>query len=146
MKTGEPFSGVVRQRSQLGRAMQQVELAAAAPAARESWLTDLQTSLEHLEVAFTRHTLEVEAPGALLDQIVDRAPRLQRAVEGTKAENATISAAISDVLAMFSADAASENHDTLRDGVMALLIALSRHRQKGADLIYDAYDVDIGGY
>ena len=67
MTTGDPFAGVVRQRSQLGRAMQQVELAAAAPTARESWLIDLERSLRDLEVAFTQHVVEVQSPHALLD-------------------------------------------------------------------------------
>lgn len=36
--------------------------------------------------------------------------------------------------------------DSLRDGVVKILSELTRHRQDGADLIYNAYDVDIGGY
>jgi hypothetical protein len=28
---------------------------------------------------------------------------------------------------------------------LELLGQLSRHRQRGVDLVYDAYDVDIGG-
>jgi hypothetical protein len=33
----------------------------------------------------------------------------------------------------------------MRTDLTALLVALAKHRQRGADLIYEAYDVDIGG-
>jgi hypothetical protein len=32
-----------------------------------------------------------------------------------------------------------------RADLTTLLVALARHRQRGADLVYEAYDVDIGG-
>ena len=33
----------------------------------------------------------------------------------------------------------------MRAELTALLVALARHRQRGADLVYEAYAVDIGG-
>ena len=38
-----------------------------------------------------------------------------------------------------------EDVDEVRDAGLALLGRLSRHRQRGADLIWDAYQTDIGG-
>ncbi len=35
--------------------------------------------------------------------------------------------------------------EELRVELTALLAALARHRQRGADLIYEAYAVDLGG-
>jgi hypothetical protein len=35
--------------------------------------------------------------------------------------------------------------DAVRDLGMALLASLVRHRQRGSDLVYEAYAVDIGG-
>lgn len=146
MTTGDPFAGVARQRSQLSQAMHQVELAAAAPAARKSWVVDLQHGLRQLEIAFNHHIVEVQSPHGLLDQIVEQAPRLQRTVAVTRDDHATIAGSIGSVLDMVSGDDASIERDEIRDAVMVVLMALSRHRQKGADLIYDAYDIDIGGY
>jgi hypothetical protein len=146
MTTGDPFAGVVRQRSQLSRAMQQVELAAAAPVAKESWTIDLQHSLRQLEIDFNNHIIEVQSPLGLLDRIVDRAPRLQRTVAATRDEHAAIAGSLANVIEMLDSDDAAERSDEIRDAVLAVLNSLSRHRQKGADLIYDAYDIDIGGY
>ncbi|MDJ0952066.1 MAG: hypothetical protein QNJ81_00175 [Acidimicrobiia bacterium] len=146
MTAGDPFAGVVRQRSQLGQAMIQVEVAAAAPAAKESWMIDLLHSLRQLEIAFNNHIVEVQSPLGLLDRIVDQAPRLQRAVEATRDEHEAIAESIGAALAMMESEGAADRRDELRDTVMGVLLALARHRQKGADLIYEAYDVDIGGY
>jgi hypothetical protein len=35
--------------------------------------------------------------------------------------------------------------DGLRSQLTEMLYALARHRQRGADLVYEAYDVDLGG-
>ena len=35
--------------------------------------------------------------------------------------------------------------ERLRSVLTSLLVALARHRQRGADLVYEAYAVDIGG-
>ena len=35
--------------------------------------------------------------------------------------------------------------DSLRADLTEMLCALAHHRQRGADLIFAAYDVDIGG-
>ena len=146
MTTGDQFAGVVQQRSQLGQAMQRVELAAAAPAAKESWIPELAQNLRQLDVAFDKHIRDVQAPLGLLDRIVDQAPRLQRSVEASKAEHAAVAELIKKAVALTGVPDASDRVDEVRDAAMAALVALARHRQKGADLIYDAYDVDIGGY
>jgi hypothetical protein len=40
----------------------------------------------------------------------------------------------------------SAEPQALRDGLTDLLAELVRHRQRGADLVYEAYSVDIGGW
>lgn len=144
MTTGEHLAGVVRQRSKLSEAMQQVELAAAAPAAKDSWMVELTHSLRQLEISFNQHIVDVSSPLGLLDQIVDEAPRLQRAVAASREEHNAVAELIRDAIAKVSD--ASATPEIAREAAMGAMLALARHRQKGADLIYDAYDVDIGGY
>jgi hypothetical protein len=126
--------------------MKLVEIAAAAPAAKGSWLTDLRNSVRSLEVALSSHIVEVESPQGLLDRIVDQAPRLQRSVAATREEHAEIVNAITNALAMMDTDDEGVGRGQIREAVMEVLLALARHRQRGADLVYDAYDIDIGGY
>ena len=146
MTTGDSLDGIARQRSQLGQAMIHVELAAAAPTGKESWLADLRESARTLEAAFNHHVEEVETPTGLLDRIVDQAPRLQRASDLTREDHVTISRLIDTVLEMTDDNGASTDPEDIREAVVAALLALTKHRQRGADLIYDAYDIDIGGY
>jgi hypothetical protein len=146
MTTDHQFAGISRQRSQLGQAMQRVELAAAAPAARESWIPELAAHLRQLDSAFDSHIRDVQAPLGLLDRILDQAPRLQRSVEASKADHAAVSEVIKHAVSLVGTEDAADRVEEVREATMTALLALARHRQKGADLIYDAYDVDIGGY
>ncbi|MFW2381822.1 MAG: hypothetical protein ACN4GZ_08705 [Acidimicrobiales bacterium] len=144
MTSDESLANVVRQRSQLGDAMQRVEEAAAAPAARESWAADLSEQLRKLETAFDQHIIEVQSPTGILNQVVDQAPRLQNAAEHLKREDDRLAKSIDDVIA--AAGGSDDLVVDLRESVMEVLVDLSRHRQQGADLLYEAYAVDIGGY
>jgi hypothetical protein len=75
---------------------------------------------------------------------VEKAPRLQRAVESTRNHHAVLAHAIADLIDLIqSGEAAAAD---IRVDVIEILNDFARHRQDGADLIYEAYDVDIGGY
>lgn len=146
MAAGDQFADVVRQRSALGQAMQQVELATAAPIGKPSWIIDLQHALRQLEVALNHHLVEVQSPSGLFDRIVEQAPRLQRSVESMRGEHGALVNSVRRMLELTGTADDSTDRNTLRDGAMAVMVAMARHRQRGADLIYEAYDVDIGGY
>ncbi len=148
MQVNDSLQGAARRRSELELAMQQVEHTAAAPAANEAWADDLAHAVRQLEVALNHHTVEVEAPSGLLDQIVDTAPRLQRAAADTRRHHELLADLITELLGRIG-DARGEGNppvDDIRAAVLALLNELARHRQRGSDLIYEAYAVDIGGY
>lgn len=130
------------------QAMQHVERIAASASGKADWNDELTARVKELESALNRHIVEVESPSGLLDQIEDKAPRLQRLVEGTKHHHVVLTAMIDTLLGMISAarESGSPSVTTIRSAVSELLNELTRHRQDGADLIYEAYDVDIGGY
>ena len=144
MLASESLTGAARRRSELEQALRSVEKAAASPAAHEAWRTDLAANVTQLRSALDHHVAEVEAPQGLLEQIVEKAPRLQRAVEGTRHHHAVLAHSITDVLAKID-DTAATAAD-IRVDIIEILNDFARHRQDGADLIYEAYDVDIGGY
>ncbi|MDX2342934.1 MAG: hypothetical protein QNL12_04020 [Acidimicrobiia bacterium] len=145
MTADKSLEDVARQRSQLGDAMHQVEEAAAAPAAMESWAADLSIQLRNLETAFDQHIVEAQSPTGILNQVVDQAPRLQNAAEHLKREDTRLAKSIDDIIEVAATGTADVSID-LRESVMEVLVDLARHRQQGADLLYEAYAVDIGGY
>ncbi len=126
--------------------MQHLERTAASPAASETWIADLTDGVRQLETALNRHIAEVEAPDGLLDQIVDTAPRLHRLTDETRSHHVSLSDATTALLNTLAGAQSDVPVDEIRAAVLDLLNEIARHRQKGADLIHEAYDVDIGGY
>ena len=128
-----------------------LELALAAPARhRIEWVSGVRESLEAVHEVWTRHICETEAPGAFLDELVEQAPRLSTPASRLRREHSDILATITRAekrLAVPPADddAYDDWSDEMRAELTTLLVALARHRQRGADLVYEAYDVDLGG-
>jgi hypothetical protein len=148
MEANKSLEGAALRRSELEVAMQQVERTAAAPAANTSWVDDLTHAVRQLEIALDHHIVEVEAPSGLLDQIVDTAPRLQRSAGETRRHHTLLTSEVIGLLGRLGTarEGGRQDVDGIRTAVIDLLNELARHRQQGADLIYEAYDVDIGGY
>ncbi|MDH3728159.1 MAG: hypothetical protein OER77_11565, partial [Myxococcales bacterium] len=77
-----------------------------------------------------------------LAQLTDDAPRLVNKIDRVRDEHPELTQQVAD--AITSAKESSDAED-LRSEVMAVLVSIVRHRQRGADLVYEGYNVDIGG-
>ena len=99
--------------------------------------------------AFDQHIIVTEKPDGLYEEILDRAPRLAGNVDGCKDEHPDIDAAIGqdDRATRGRRRSAGDEWplDKARDDLQRLIGRVIRHRQKGADLVWEAYNVDIGG-
>jgi hypothetical protein len=136
-------------RAGLRFAMGDLERAVAAPAPGrvDEWVEGVRVALESLRDVVDRHIHATEAPGGFLDEIVETEPRLANPAQRLREEHGEIVDAISAASARLRAPsfATDEWVEAMRDRLLALLGVLARHRQRGADLVYEAYDVDIGG-
>jgi hypothetical protein len=142
-------------RAGLKTALSNLELALAAPFAnRVEWVTHVRDALAVVHEVWTRHIMETEAPGAFLDDLVSESPRLSKPTTRLREEHSEILGTIVNGelrLADPPTDDGADDEayvvwaEAVRDELTALLAALARHRQRGADLIYEAYAVDIGG-
>jgi hypothetical protein len=148
MTASDAVEGAARIRSELEDALQQVERAVAAPAATVTWADEVTHRMRRLEIALNHHIAEVESRSGLLDQIVEQAPRLQRQVEDVKHHHMVLTRSITVILHKLrtARTVGTAPTDDIRKATIELLAEMTRHRQDGADLIYDAYDIDIGGY
>ena len=129
------------------RASAEVEKALAGPARPDAkvWSDNTVGAVQALSEAFANHARHSEGPGGLLSEILETAPRLAHGVDRIKEEHR-------DLLGQLSAleDRVRGNEDPaciagIRDEAAGLLRAVANHRQRGADLIYEAYSVDIEG-
>jgi hypothetical protein len=147
----EVIEGVRSRRAGLRTAMSALERALAAPAVHrvDEWRAGVSESLAALHEVWTRHIVETEAPGAFLDELVDEAPRLSTPAARLRREHNEILGVINRAEKALDHVLLDDDHDvfvdTLRADLTEMLCALAHHRQRGADLIYAAYDVDIGG-
>jgi hypothetical protein len=150
-QTAEAIESVRVRRAGLKSALSGLEIAIAAPAPGrvDEWTAGVREALGVLEEVWTRHIIETEAPGAFLDEVVEAAPRLAKPAQRLRGEHDEILSVILDVQAQLQAPEAEPDADEwanrMRSVLTSLLVALARHRQRGADLVYEAYAVDIGG-
>ncbi len=144
MSDQEALRAARARRRALLEAAQEVERAIARPTGTGSvWRERVATELSELSVALEDHIVEVEDEDGLLNEIVEQAPRLSNAVAQMRAEHVELRDAVAELLA--ATTGAEGTAEELREEVVAFLGKVVRHRQRGADLVWDAYDVDIGG-
>jgi hypothetical protein len=137
------------QRRSLRRALGDVELALASPpsSGHQAWVARIHDTMGKVSETFELHVEVTEGPGGMYEEVLEVAPRLANVVRRFKAEHAAIRLGINAELVRLAAAAAGEPVDieATRVRLNRLLGRLVRHRQQGADLIYEAFAVDIGG-
>jgi hypothetical protein len=143
------LNAAARHRAVLLDAAAGLEFAIASPVGRGvAWSGHVDGELHRLRGALADHTREVEGEDGILAEIVAQAPRLSNRVALLKKEHLSMDEQMGEIIrkaGTMSMDVLEESSDEIRDSVLELLGRLSRHRQKGADLVYRAYSVDIGG-
>ncbi len=132
-----------RAREELSIAASRLERSLASPRT-DLWVKQVEEDLHDLRDALTRHIAITESDDGLLAQIVDDSPRLVPEVDIILAEHSELCEAV-DLAADIVHMADPERIYDIRTTVLDLLGRLYAHRQHGADLVYDAYSVDIGG-
>ncbi|BCB79716.1 hypothetical protein GCM10022251_40500 [Phytohabitans flavus] len=132
-----------RHRVALLHSIQAFARALAAPAGDPGWRPRVSTRLLGLRGAFAEHIVLTEGPDGLYAELLDHAPRLAHGVHVLVREHAAVATAMSAL--QRQVDQPGPSVEELRACSSDLLRELSRHRQRGADLVYEAYETDIGG-
>ena len=141
---GSPLDRLKVRREGLADTAVVLELAITSAAGDPSlWRGRVREALEQVRSALTDHIEEVEASGGLYDNITASSPRLLRTVEQLRRDHIAMAERIQDLEALLAPDDTPVGD--VRDAALALMADISRHRHRGADLIWEFYDVDIGG-
>jgi hypothetical protein len=142
----EPRSAALRaaahRRIELKEALSQVEVAAASPSGEPAWRERVLQQLHALQIALLQHVDEVEDENGLLAELLEVAPRLANQIAHVRDEHPVLCEQVASTIAV--AETCSDV-EQIRSTILLVLNAIARHRQKGADLVYEGYDVDIGG-
>jgi hypothetical protein len=130
-------------RIELHDAMTSMETELARPSGSETWHDNVETALTELSAALDAHIQDVEGVEGLLVRVVDEAPQLAGEIAELTKEHLQLSTARYRALATLR-QPGRPDPAVVRRRVTTLLGRLALHRQRGAELVYDAYSVDIG--
>jgi hypothetical protein len=132
-----------RHRAELLENVQRFGRALGEPIGELGWRERVRDRLGLLRGAFRDHIVVTEGTEGLYGELLDHSPRLARRVHSLVREHAALMTAI-NVLGTRMAEPAHAP-EQIRGWGSDLVRSLHRHRQRGADLVYEAYAADIGG-
>ncbi len=138
----DALRAAAQKRIELKQAISEVENATASASAQPAWRPRLAAALGDLNQALLRHVEEVEGSDGLLAELTREAPRLSRRIEEVRDEHPKLCHQATKVMESLDQDVTV---GAIRIDVLDLLSAIARHRQAGADLVYEGYEVDLGG-
>jgi len=138
-----------RRRADLRDALVDVEQAISRPAVgREpEWTKGVVLRLEGLAHAIEEHVEITERPEGLYDEISTKAPHLATKIDRLREEHPVLRERTQALLTKLQTTAIGPTWplDEARDDLQRLLGQVVRHRQLGSDLVWEAYNLDIGG-
>ena len=122
-------------------------IGAPTPGRVKEWSIDVASRLQSVREAFDEHVFVTEKPEGLYEEIRTISPRLAGKIKRLDEEHPVILAQIDVTLGRLEALDTQDiwPPDVARDDINRLLGRIVRHRQRGADLVWEAYNVDIGG-
>jgi hypothetical protein len=151
----QDFTELRRRRAELLESINALEqaLAAPVPGGQIKWVQGVSDALLELSGDFHDHVELTEGPAGLYARVNRSSPRLSHLVDRLIQDHNTLTELISELLTVVGkaagtfarGDSMLAALDEVRDRGTTLIGALVRHRQRGSDLMYEGYSVDIGG-
>lgn len=151
----EDFTELRRRRAELLESINALEqaLAAPVPGGAIRWVQGVSEALLELSGDFHDHVELTEGTDGLYARVLSSSPRLAHQVARLTHDHATLIGLISELLTVVGGAAGTFARgdsmiaalDEVRVRGTTLIAGLVRHRQRGSDLMYEGYSVDIGG-
>lgn len=127
-------------REALRAALIELEDTLSAPAGdHDHWARQVELGIARMLETLRVHISDTEGDGGMLAQLDEDAPWLDGRIALLRSEHADLLARTERLLARCRESSAEQ----VRDEALELLRVISRHRQQGTDLLWDAYMVDI---
>jgi len=127
-----------------------LEESISSPAAGRipAWTASVLKEIIEVREAFDQHVVVTERPDGLYDEILERAPRLDGNLRRLREEHPVIAASVVSMIQRLEQTEIGGDDwplDQARDDLQRFIGQVIKHRQRGADLVWEAYNVDIGG-
>jgi len=108
-----------------------------------TWSAAVRDRLDRLTAALRAHIDGTEREGGLFDEILEREPRLAHGVDRLRSEHRDQMDAAGEAEARLARLDDEAGVEDVRARLHALIHQLIVHRSSGAELVYDAYNVDL---
>jgi hypothetical protein len=139
------LDAVRRRRAELHESIAMLQTAIAdAIESPVVWGERVQQEVARLALDFVEHIDVTEGVGGLHETIVESAPRLRRKVDHLTAEHDEIELDIAELAQAAEAPVMARDVEAIKVKATLLLDRLIKHRQRGADLVYEAFEQDLG--
>lgn len=132
---------ITERRLDLYEAMQRLEAAAARSTSQPDWVDGMRESLQNLDEALEHHVTEIESDNGLFDEVMERSPHLAPDIEMLRVEHDQLTSHCR--AALDRASAHDPDRGELRRRALSILGRIAMHRQSGAELLYDAFNIDL---
>ena len=136
-------------RESLYRALVGLEDALSTPIGDGAqWRLRVAMAVDHAANRLSEHIISTEADDGFLNQINSDAPRLSCKTDKLRHDHQHLEKAalgLKAALTQISDADVADRGTPIRNQALEFLGMVASHRQRGADLIYEAYHVDIGG-
>lgn len=139
------LTDVRERRRQLRSVALQLEEALALAAGRPTeWRDAVAAALARLQATLDDHIAGTEGSGGLFAQLCEDEPRLDSRIAKLREEHERLKGRIGDLLARLRGRVPDvDDVAEIRESALLLLGLVVRHRQRGSDLLYEAYSVDV---
>ena len=140
-----------RRRATLHDTIVHLEESISSPAAGRipEWTQQVLKEMTGVRDAWEQHVIVTEKPGGLYEEITDRSPRLVGNIQRLQGEHPSIGDGVEAMVTRLESTKITEDGawtvDAARDDLQRFIGLVVKHRQRGADLVWEAYNVDIGG-
>jgi hypothetical protein len=134
---------VLARRESMRRGMDALERAMATPAGADEWAEGAHRAVGRLRRAWDAHVQGAEGSEGLTSIMIDAAPRLIGRAQRLAREHPDLEQRMQALEAAVAGERVDP--DQVRDLGTELIAKLVRHRQKGSDLFYEAFQADVEG-
>lgn len=144
--TNPPDLGEVRRnRAGVRKICGELEHVLAEPSGADprGWAEVVARTVDELVAAFRRHVDITESANGLLAEMVSVSPRLASHADRLRRDHSKILSEIQDLRTRVAKTADAEMVNVVRSRTLDLLRHISEHRHLGAEMVHEAYLVDI---
>ena len=122
--------------------IQRMEHAIQTPVGDPAWRPKMSRAVAQLKAEFAEHVEVTEGPCGLYAEVLDDAPRLAPYLNDLVGHHRSVWSALDELEGRLEEPHSPES---VRRHADQLIREVWQHRQRGADLLYEAYITDLGG-